>query len=466
MWELIKNFGIYGIGNVISKFMSFFLLPIYTSVFTPTEYGYLDLIITASSILSVFGLLQIETGFQRFYYETDIGKRADYIFTNLLFVFICSIFFVIIGIVLSPLISDLMLGGFYTKVLILSFITLIPQNLLTMCLIVMNFQGNAKQYSALTILNILISASLTILLIVIFKIGILGVFIATFFSTTFIFLLSLWIIRHLIGNKVEFKILHEELKFSIPQFPARIGSISNVYLNRFFMLSRFSPAAIGLFSVGLKFAGVMNLILGAFQISWIPYMYKIAKQENHQEQIRKIQNGIVDIILLLVLIITLFSSEIVQFVANQSYYESSSIIGILSLSIGLYVFKVIAECGIQLSNKTKFSSYSYLSSLGLNVLLLVLVPPSWGIMGISLTMLFTNLFLFYASLFFSEYLYPIQFDKFAITAKIAFFIPTIIFMSYNQIDFFFKLLIFLSILLYITKRIYPLRNHLKNKLKY
>lgn len=48
---LIKNIGILTISNFATKFLSFFLLPLYTGVLSTEEYGTFDLYSTTISLL-------------------------------------------------------------------------------------------------------------------------------------------------------------------------------------------------------------------------------------------------------------------------------------------------------------------------------------------------------------------------------------------------------------------------------
>ena len=153
MNQLLKQFFIYGLGSTIGKFLSVFLLPIYTSVLSPEDYGNLDFIITISTIISVFGLLQIETGLQRFYYDYSDKTRSELVQSAFVFTLIATfVIFAIACLFLSPM-CDKYLGGLYKTEMVISFFGIIPMNLLTIIFVDFRFENKSLIYSILTVLK-------------------------------------------------------------------------------------------------------------------------------------------------------------------------------------------------------------------------------------------------------------------------------------------------------------------------
>ena len=66
-----KDLLIYGLGSVLSKFMSFLLMPIYASRFSTADYSVLTFLQLFAAILEWFLGLQIFSGMWRYYYKLD-----------------------------------------------------------------------------------------------------------------------------------------------------------------------------------------------------------------------------------------------------------------------------------------------------------------------------------------------------------------------------------------------------------
>ena len=64
--ELVRNTAIITIGKICTQFLSFFLLPLYTSILTTNEYGTTDLLSTYQQLLLPIVFFQIEQALFRF----------------------------------------------------------------------------------------------------------------------------------------------------------------------------------------------------------------------------------------------------------------------------------------------------------------------------------------------------------------------------------------------------------------
>ena len=71
---LIKNTGILTISNFSSKLLVFFLVPLYTGVLTPAEYGIYDLIVSTVSLLLPVLTLNIVDGVMRFSFDKNYSQ--------------------------------------------------------------------------------------------------------------------------------------------------------------------------------------------------------------------------------------------------------------------------------------------------------------------------------------------------------------------------------------------------------
>lgn len=63
---LIKNTIIFTLGNLGSKFISFFLIPLYTNALTTAEYGVVDLVATVGTVAVPLLTLNICESVMRF----------------------------------------------------------------------------------------------------------------------------------------------------------------------------------------------------------------------------------------------------------------------------------------------------------------------------------------------------------------------------------------------------------------
>lgn len=70
---------IYFAGNIFSKLVTFFLIPLYTNKLLPSEYGDYDLVITIITLFVAVAFFQIWDGMFRFSFDSK-DEEEKYIF--------------------------------------------------------------------------------------------------------------------------------------------------------------------------------------------------------------------------------------------------------------------------------------------------------------------------------------------------------------------------------------------------
>ena len=95
---LIKNTMIFTLGNLGSKLISFFLIPLYTNALTTTEYGVVDLIATVGTVAVPVLTLSICESVMRLALDKNANKdKITQIGTNLLLIGM------VVGLVIFPI---------------------------------------------------------------------------------------------------------------------------------------------------------------------------------------------------------------------------------------------------------------------------------------------------------------------------------------------------------------------------
>src|SRR5205085_10681742 len=85
--RLARHSAIYGLGGLVSRILAFLLLPLYTSYLTTADYGKIETLVAASTVLVIVLRLGISSSFFRFYFDSrdDEGRtrvvRTSFWFT-------------------------------------------------------------------------------------------------------------------------------------------------------------------------------------------------------------------------------------------------------------------------------------------------------------------------------------------------------------------------------------------------
>lgn len=413
MKDFFKAFLSFGLATSIQKLLGFIILPIYTRYFNKVEYGIIDMVATVLSIAAIFGLLQLETALQRYYYEYKGLKRKLLVSNIYMMIAGLSIMIGILLFVLAPLISNSLFGSVeYAILLRIASIQLPLNNINMLGLVLLRFEKENFKFLKVILVNVFFSLLLVYLFIIRFEIGLSGVFYAQIGAIFISSSLATYYIRNFVVIKHSKLIARISLKFALPQFPARVGSIVLGQANRFFMLAYLSLGAIGIYSVSMKLASSIQLINTAFILAWGPFMNAQFKNKNNKQVFANVFPLVVGGTFLFVCLITLYSQEMVQLLATEEFYSSYKYVGGLALFFSLYIIKEVVDIGPRIREKTKFISYNFFLSVIVNVVCLYIFIQLFALEGVVLSMIITNLFLVIISWIVSNRLYYIPFNIF------------------------------------------------------
>lgn len=263
--ELAKNTVIIFFGRVCTQLISFFLLPLYTSYLSTSEYGTVDLIQTYVTLLVPIITLELEMSIFRYLIDCR-GKEKD---TNKL----VSNNFFILGV--SLFIFSIL------YIFISSFVTIPYRWVIMIDIIVCVLSGNFLQvargfgktldYAISCILTGLTTVISNIILICFVGMQAEGMIISMALAN---FVCSLYLfIKLKLYNKIDFKIIDfkqmkEMFKYSLPLIPNGISwwiiNVSDRSIISFIL----GASANGLYAISNKFPTIISSLTGVFNLSW------------------------------------------------------------------------------------------------------------------------------------------------------------------------------------------------------
>lgn len=261
--KLLGNSALFAIGNLGSKLISIILVPLYTYYLTTSEYGFVDIVISTSSMLLPIISLSIYEAILRFI--MDRTHDDDMIITNGVFVtFVGSVLVLLLYPILSyfNVLSDLL--PYMILILILqAFQTLLAQYSRAI--------GNVKQYALNGIIMSFVTGGMNVLLLVYLGWGISGyltsLVISNFISIIFLSMTAK-VFRHIKLSKISISKIKGLLQYSIPLIPNSFMWWVINASNRYFILFFVGAGANGLFAVANKIPSLLSILNTIFFQAW------------------------------------------------------------------------------------------------------------------------------------------------------------------------------------------------------
>lgn len=262
---LIKNTGILTISSFSTKILTFLMVPLYTSVLTTEEYGTYDLAVSTVSLLIPILSVNIVDGVMRYSMDSRYD-RADIFSIGLRRISVAAFIFAAILAANSVLhITNVFAGE--ELLILLYFISTLFYSLLT------QFAKGCeavKQMAVAGIISTICLVGTNILLLLVFKLGVTGFFIASCASQLIpaIYLavrLEIWSYTHLKINK---KVQAEVLKYSAPLVLTAVSWWINSASDKYVVSFLIGVSANGILSVAYKIPTILNTIQQLFLQAW------------------------------------------------------------------------------------------------------------------------------------------------------------------------------------------------------
>lgn len=375
----------FGMANVMTKIIGFLLIPLYTNYLTPEDYGITELCGSLLAFSIIFMRLGVPGSVNRFYFDfkDDEKKLKDYITTIHHLLVISSI---VVGIaigIISYLFSSVLLSG----VLFFPFIVLVIIN--------SGFSANSdlqkrllqsKEKSAymakLNITLALIGILLTIFFVVFLKMGALGLILSQTCTTLIFFIQSQYYLRNYIKGKFNLPMLKDSLKYGVGLLPHHLFAALAPLLSKGILNSRDSLAALGIFSLALRFIQPLDIIYNIFNQSFNPIYFSLRKKDD-TIQIKKVYLVVWLSAIMIFMITVLLLPSLVPFITPIRFHKSAELIPILALGfIGQVAYMLFLQESYYDKN-TKSVSLITGSGLTVNLIVTIVGVNQFGVYAIA-----------------------------------------------------------------------------------
>lgn len=362
--ELAKNTLILTLGKICTQCISFFLLPLYTALLNPDEYGIVDLFNTYISLLLPLVNWSVDLGIFRYmieYRENKDKQKALFssvIFMNLVQSFIYGAFFLIVQrYITSP----------YKVFLAISVILNVFSSTL------LQFArgiGDNTGYTLASVLSALGNILLNIITIVFFKMGAWGLFYGTVGAQ--VIAVVFIIIREKAWRYVEFSqvnryMLKNVRDYSIPLVPAQLSwwvvGVSDRTIISFFM----GIAANGVYSVANKFSTLIATFYNIFNMTWSESVSLHFNDEDRDEFLSETFDLVLTLFISVCLCLIAFMPIVFPIMVGSQYDAGYYQIPILVIAVLFQVITGLYSVVYLAIKKTKESAKTALLAAIINI---------------------------------------------------------------------------------------------------
>ena len=392
MFEQIKRLGtdtaIYGVSTVVARLLNFVLVPLYTNLLSPAEFGIQANIYASVALIIVFYSFGMESSYFRFAAIKEIGTEKDNFSTPFISIFLVSLFFsIVLAVFAVPLTTifqiDVSLYNllYYTAgILFFDAIAMIPFASLRL-------QRKAKFFAAAKVINIVATIILNIITVLYLRWGLEGIFFSNLCASALTFFILLPSTLSQLQFSIHKNLFVELLKFGLPIMPVGLSGVLLQIVDRPILVYLMGAAANGIYQANFRLGIFMALINGMFEFAWRPFFLSHAKDPNAKQLFSRVMTYYLAGSFALFLLLSFFIPDLVQYkifgryIIHPRYWEGLNIVPFVMLS---YIFSGIGtnlNAGIQIEKKTMYLLPTSFSGSITKIVLTFALVPIFGIMG-------------------------------------------------------------------------------------
>lgn len=377
--ELIKNFMALLISNFGSKLLSFFLVPLYTSVLTTTDYGNYDLINTTILLLIPILTISISDAVTRFLLDKNSNKK-QIISISFKITFIGIIILILLAIVNYVFKIVNVINTYFVFFILLFIVNAFYQ-------LVQNIAKGLDEIKKLAISGFTCSVLMVILNLLFLlglRIGLEGYFLANIiaigFSTLYLFI-RLKIYQYISIEKIDKNIQKEMVNYSKPMIFNAIGWWINNASDRYIVTYFCGASENGIYSVGYKIPSILTSLQNIFNQAWTisaVQNYDDNEKNKYFEKIYSIYNALM---ILSCSMLIMFAKFIAKILYKNEFYVAWKYTPFLLISV---VFGAVSGVigGIFAAEKdTKIISSTTMLGAIINTVLNVYLVMIYGPIG-------------------------------------------------------------------------------------
>src|SRR5215210_6152987 len=189
MKELLRHSALYGLGNLVARIVSVLLLPLYTRYLSPGDYGLIETLVALSAVLTALVAQAMKSAFFRFYFDSgEDERRRRVILAAFWYVMTAATAVLAFGVLLAGPLSRLLFGdASHRGLVIAAFVGLWAAMNYEQITSMFRVEKRSSAYLIATLANLVFTVTATILLVVVFDQGPLGVIVGNFTGTLVVY---------------------------------------------------------------------------------------------------------------------------------------------------------------------------------------------------------------------------------------------------------------------------------------
>jgi O-antigen/teichoic acid export membrane protein len=425
LFELSRHSVIYGIGGLTSRFLAVLMLPLYTRYISVGDYGRIELLTSVMAVVVTLIRGGANFGFIRFYFlEQEAEYRRRLIRTVFWAQMAYSTVVLALCVVFASEIARLLnvnyrpgasLHGSGTSLVAATAVLLWVNVNYAQLTNLFRAEQRSVAFSIATLVNIGITVPLTVILVVVYKHGPLGIIVGNLSGTLIVFVALLAYRREQLGLQFDRRLLRTMNRFGVPLMASALAMWVTNFGDRF-MLAKllhgtYALHQLGQYSTAYKISSAMVLLFTAFQVAWPAFAYSIENEEEAKRTYSYVLTYLMFIAAWAAVGLSLLAPWIVHLLARRhGYWPASDAVPALAFASVFYAGFIVVTIATGRARRTQFNWIATAAGAVFNFALNLWLIPAYGMLGAAYATLAAYLLLLVLRTWNAQQVYPVQYQ--------------------------------------------------------
>lgn len=389
--KFLKDLGIYAIGNLGSKIITFAMVPLYTFFVAEKSMGYYDLCLTVIFLIIPFVSLQLRDGAFRFLLETQDSetrsKIISFIYRTLMTSGMVSL---VVTVILSMFIS--------IDYVWYCFLLLIAMSVHEVVLQVSRGLGHNKVFVMAGIITALGIAVFSVILVAFAGMDIKGIFIANIVARI-IALVFIELRLKIFATYFKFDISlgrvgRDIVMYSLPLLPGSLCWWLTSSSDRWFINYWLGLDVNGIYAVAVRFTGIIFILATIFYQAWQETAILQYNSPDRDKFFSRMFNTYIGVLAVLLTAYCFMLKIFYPVIVDASYQASVDYLYPMGIAAVFFALSAFFDMGYQCAKETPRTLPAIISAAIVNVLCNIVLVKYVGVYGAIITSIITYLVLF------------------------------------------------------------------------
>ena len=383
---------VYGLGGVANQAVAVLLVPIYARQLGPSGVGITGVLNSTISLSLMLAGLALPQAFFRWYLReagTD-RERSNVLATTLAVRIAASLLAFALVLLASLPITSVLYDGAYLAVFALAAPIVLFDSFNQIPLSFLRAERRPGAYIRITLARAILGSVLILGLVVLVKVGVVGVAIGSAVAAAVSATLGAWaMIRIGARPKVDRRLARVMLAFALPLVPASIaGWILNLSDRPLLQLITDSSAVVGIYSLGYTVGLMTNaLIVQPFSLAWGAAHWEISQQEDAPESFARVLSWFLAVAAGAALLLSAIGTDAIRILVGDAFELSRYIVPFSAFAYVLYGTYSIVSAGLGIVGRSGLVAVTMAVAAVASVLMNLALIPVLGMFGAAISTL-------------------------------------------------------------------------------